>query len=122
VQILLWDITQPTHGKISDQEFFFRPQPAREKGNATVRLKNLPPGNYRLTTCQIGYHKNDPYSRYLEMGSPADLSREAVAELKNLSAGKPVSETAVAVNSDGNFETSLPLREDDVYFLSLSRE
>ena len=122
VQILLWDITHPTDGKISNQEFFFQPHPAREKGKATVQLKNLPPGNYRLTIYQIGYGQNDPYSRYLEMGSPSDLGREAVTELKNLSAGKPISETTATVNSDGNFETTLPLREDDVYFLSLTPE
>ena len=52
-------------------------------------LKNLKPGDYRLKTYRIGYGKNDPYSRYLEMGSPSDLSREAVAALKNLSTGNP---------------------------------
>jgi hypothetical protein len=56
------------------------------------------------------------------MGSPSDLSREAVAELKNLSAGRPVSETAVTVTANGGFETRLPLRENDVYFLVLARE
>jgi xylan 1,4-beta-xylosidase len=121
-QILLWDITHPTDGKISDQEFFFKPHPAREKGNVAVKLKNLPPGNYHLKIYQTGYGQNDPYSRYLEMGSPSDLSREAVAELKNLSAGRPVSETAVTVTANGGFETRLPLRENDVYFLSLARE
>jgi xylan 1,4-beta-xylosidase len=122
VQVLLWNITNPTGGKISDQDYFFQPHPAREKESVTVRLKNLSPGKYRLAIYRIGYHFNDPYSRYLEMGSPSDLSREAVAELKNLSSGKPVSETAIDVNSDGNFEMPLTLRDADVYFLSLTRE
>ncbi|HET7625532.1 MAG TPA: glycoside hydrolase [Verrucomicrobiae bacterium] len=122
VQVLLWNITNLTGGKISDQDYFFQPHPAREKESVTVRLKNLSPGKYRLAIYRIGYHFNDPYSRYLEMGSPSDLSREAVAELKNLSSGKPVSETAIDVNSDGNFEMPLTLRDADVYFLSLTRE
>jgi xylan 1,4-beta-xylosidase len=121
-QVLLWDITHPTDGKLSNQDFFFRPHPAGEKGNVTVRLKNLLPGNYHLTVCQIGYGHNDPYSRYLELGRPSDLSREAVKELEALSAEKPVSETTATVASNGNFETTLPLREDDVYFLSLTPE
>jgi len=121
-ELLLWDITHPTGGKVSNHDYFFRPHPAREKGNVTVRLKNLSPGNYRLKIYQIGFGQNDSYSRYLELGQPSDLNRVAVAELKNLSSGKPVSEKEVAVTSSGNFETTLPLREDDVYFLSLVPE
>jgi xylan 1,4-beta-xylosidase len=120
VQVLLWDITHPTEGKISNQEKFFQPYPAADKGAATVTLKNLPPGNYHLAIRRIGFDQNDPYSRYLEMGSPSDLSREAVGELKNLSAGKPVSESNVTVGSDGGFMTSLSLRQNDVYFLQLT--
>jgi len=122
VQVLLWDITHPTDGKVSNQDYFFKPQPTREKVEVTVKLKNLSPGNYRLQIFQIGYQHNDPYSRYLEMGSPADLSRAAVAELKNLSAGKPVSEKTVMVGGNHEFETALPLRENDVYFIALERK
>jgi len=119
-QILLWDITHPTGGKVSNQDFFFHPHPAREKGRVAVSLKNLAPGNYDLKIYHIGYGQNDPYSRYLEMGSPSGLSREAVAELKDLSAGRPAVERTVRVGADGKFETAVPLRENDVYFLSLS--
>ena len=121
-QVLLWDLTHPTDGKVSDQDFFFSSHPAGGKGNVTVRLKNLSPGKYKLAIYRIGFGQNDPYSRYLEMGSPADLSREAVSALKHLSSGKPVFEKTVAVKAGGDFETTLPLREDDVYFLLLTRE
>jgi xylan 1,4-beta-xylosidase len=121
-QVLLWDITHPTGGKLSNQDFFFRPHPARDQGNVTVQLKHLPPGTYGLRVHQVGYGVNDPYSRYLELGRPADLSREAAAELKNLSAGKPVSKATVVVKADGLFEMTLPLRENDVFLLSLVPE
>jgi len=122
VQVLLWDITHPTNGKVSNQDFFFHPHPSREKGNAVVKLKNVQPGSYHLTTYHIGYQKNDPYSRYLEMGQPSDIDRETVAALKKLSDGSPESEKTVTVNTDGDFETTLPLRENDVFLLSLVRE
>ena len=121
-QVLLWDLTHPTGGKVSNQDFFFHPHPARDKGSVAVQLKDLPPGQYRLTGRQIGYGVNDPYSRYLELGQPSDLSRAVVAELKKLSDGRPVSETTVTVKADGLFETTLPLRENDVFLLSLVRE
>jgi|ERR1017187_1126404 hypothetical protein len=63
---------------------------------------------YRLTIYRIGYYGNDPYSRCLEMGSPADSSRESVAE------------TTVAVGGDGNFFTTPPLRENKACFLALA--
>ena len=122
VQILLWDITHPTKGKVSNQDFFFHPHPAGEKATVTVKLKNLKPGPYHVVVYQIGFGQNDPYSRYLEMGSPTDLSREAVAELKRLSDGRPSSESSMLVGDAGEFATSLTLRENDVYFVSLTRQ
>jgi xylan 1,4-beta-xylosidase len=121
-QVLLWTLTHPTGGKVSNQDFFFHSHPAREAGSVAVNLKNLAPGKYRLAIYQIGYERNDPYSRYLGMGSPFDLSREAVADLRKLSSGQPVSDTPIEIKADGNFETSLPLREDDVYLLLLAPE
>jgi xylan 1,4-beta-xylosidase len=122
VQVLLWDLTHPTGGKVSNQDFFFHPHPPRSQGGVTVKLQHLAPGNYRLTMRQIGYAQNDPYSRYLAMGRPADLSRAQVAELKTLSAGKPASIETVTVSAAGVFEKTLPLRENEVFLLSLVPE
>ena len=121
-QVLLWDLTHPTGGKISNQEYFFKEHPAVAKGEVTVKLKNLAPGNYHLTIQRIGYHHHDAYSRYLELGQPTDISRETVAELKKLSNEGTVAESNIPVTSSGEFSTSLPLCENDVYFLSLARE
>jgi xylan 1,4-beta-xylosidase len=89
-QVLLWDLTDlSSRGKISNQDIFFKPQPAKPKGNVTVNLTGLSPGNYQFSTYEIGYQKNDPYSRYLELGSPIDLTPKAVAGLKALSQGIP---------------------------------
>jgi xylan 1,4-beta-xylosidase len=56
------------------------------------------------------------------MGRPADLSRAQVAELKTLSAGKPASIETVTVSAAGVFEKTLPLRENEVFLLSLVPE
>lgn len=120
VQILFWDLTHPTDGKISDQDYFFHLHPAKEKGTATVQVKHLTPGNYRLTTYHIGYQHNDPFSRYLELGQPAELSRPTVGELKNIASGRPVSDALVVVNADGVFSIEIPLHENDTFFLLLS--
>jgi len=121
-QVLFWDLTHPIRGRVegpvSDQAFFTKPLMAREKGPATVKLTNIPAGKYKLTTYRIGYQHNDPYSRYLEMGRPMDLSREEVAGLNALSSGKPESESDV--NVKGEFFTTLPMHENSVYLLTLT--
>ena len=109
-------------GKISNQEYFFKEHPAVAKGNVAVQLKNLKRGSYRLTVQRIGYQHHDAYSRYLELGQPANISRETVADLKKLSNDGPVIDKKVSVPSSGEFSTSLPLCENDVYFLSLARQ
>jgi hypothetical protein len=45
-----------------------------------------------------------------------------VNDLKNLSAGKPLSEETVTVGADGRFEQLMPFREDEVCLLLLDRK
>ena len=117
-QVLLWDLTDPRHGaKISDNELFFKPHPTKPKGAVTVNLAGLKPGSYRLFTYEIGYRKNDPYTRYLEQGSPTDLTPKMVADLQALSTGQPaVSNVTVepAGNNAGKFTITKPLDENSV--------
>jgi xylan 1,4-beta-xylosidase len=123
-QILFWDLTHPIQGRVngpvSDQEFFVKPLIAKEKDPVSVKLTNITAGKYKLTIYRIGYQHNDPYSKYLEMGRPTDLTREDVANLKALSSGKPTSESVVTV--DDEFSTTLPMLENSVYLLRLTPE
>ena len=123
-QVLFWNLTDPIHDRVngqpSDQAFFTKPLVAKEIAPVKVQLNKMPAGKYLLTAYQIGYHHNDPYSRYLEMGRPMDLSREDIAKLKALSSGKPESESSVTVN--GEFSTTLPMLENSVYLLIFTPE
>jgi len=121
-QVLFWDLTDPIHGRVqgpvSDQDFFTKPLIPKEKDDATVKLTNIPSGTYTLKVYRIAYQHNDPYSRYLEMGRPMDLSREDVAKLNSLSSGNPESVSEVKVK--GEFTTRLPMLENSVYLLTLT--
>jgi xylan 1,4-beta-xylosidase len=118
----LWDLTHPTQGKIADQVFFGKPFPAKAKGDVRVTLANVPPGKYEAAVSEIGWQKNDAYSAYLEMGAPPQLTREQERELRDVSTGRPDSRREVSVGADGRFEETLPLRENDVLLLTLTRE
>ena len=121
-QILLWDLTRPADKTVSNQAIFRKLQPAKSRGDVRVNLTSVPPGNYRLTLWQVGFEKNDAYSAYLNMGAPAQLTREQEKTLRDAASGKPEFERAVIIGADGNFSETLPLREDDVLLLTLTRQ
>jgi xylan 1,4-beta-xylosidase len=64
---------------------------------------------------------NDPYTAYLHLGAPSQLTRRQVAELQARASGAPTESRAVQVQN-GNFAQTFPMRQNDVYFLTLTRE
>jgi xylan 1,4-beta-xylosidase len=87
-----------------------------------VDLKNVPPGNYKLALRQIGFEKNDAYSAYLQMGAPEQSTRAQEKVLRDASTGNPEFEREIKIGTDGIFTETLPLRENDVLLLTLTRE
>ena len=66
-----------------------------------------------------GYKSNDVYADYLAMDRPSWLSREAVRELKEHNSGTAVKTEILYL--DGEYETVIKIRENDVYLLELLR-
>ena len=123
VQVLLWNLTDPTEGGRVSNQVAFRSQlaVAHPAGDVTVNLEHLPPGDYRLTRWQVGYQKNDAYTAWLGLGSPAQLTRAQEQQLAAAASGRPESVRTVPVAADGRFAEKLPLREIDVVLLTLER-
>ena len=118
-QILLWDLTRPADKAVSNQAIFHKLNRAGSKGNVRLNLTNVPPGNYLLALRRVGFEKNDAYSAYLKMGSPAQLTRAQEQKLREAASGRPEFERNVKIGADGQFEETLPLRENDVLLLTL---
>lgn len=119
VQMLFWNMELPFEDTtIFDDVYFRQLHPAPEAGSVNVRLKNLPNGNYDMIIYKVGYHSNDPFTAYLEMGSPYSLSRKQEAELKKLSTGEPISRTRVNI-TDGKFSKSFKVNENDIFLVKL---
>jgi xylan 1,4-beta-xylosidase len=121
VQLLLWDYTFTLPDGINNQQYFIKDLPAKNKGNASIKVAGLKKGDYTLKISQVGYQRNDAFTAYIKMGSPAQLSKQQVTELKAQATGKPAEEKSIQVNSDGVFNLNLPLRENDVYLLEINR-
>lgn len=120
VQALFWDFTITNVGsKLNDQVFYAEDQPAKPKGSAELRLTDLKPGAYRLTATKVGYRANDVQSAWRDLGSPDQLTRAQVAELRGASSGKPTVDETITVGADGCLERRFPMRDNDVWFVEL---
>jgi xylan 1,4-beta-xylosidase len=119
VQLLLWDYTYTLPDGVNNQQYFIKDLPAKNKGEASIHVQGLKKGEYKLKISQVGYKRNDAFTAYIAMGSPAQLTRNQVNELKSLATGRPFEDKFIKVNKDGVFNINLPLRENDVYLLAL---
>jgi xylan 1,4-beta-xylosidase len=120
VQALFWDFTITHPGpSIINQEFYNKDLPAREKGDAELRVAGLKPGAYRRLATKVGYRSNDVQSAWRDLGSPAQLTRAQVQALKKASAGEPALSADVKVGADGVFSEKYPMRENDVWLVEL---
>lgn len=122
VQVLLWDFTHTLPEGLNNQQYYIQNFPAKKKGKLTIKIDGLKKGRYTLKLSQVGYKQNDAYTAYIAMGSPAQLTKTQVAELKKEADGKVLSEKTININKMNTYSTSLPLRENDVYLLELVRK
>jgi xylan 1,4-beta-xylosidase len=122
LQALLWDFTITNPRSENNQVFYPRDLPATPKGKAKIQLTHVPPGRYTLTLYQVGYRVNDAYAVYKDLGSPAQLTRAQVEQINAASAGRPLEQTTITISSEGTFDRELPLRENDVFLLTLNKQ
>ena len=120
LRAIVWDWRQPDQ-RSSNRGFFGRVQPAHDVGTATVELHHLPPGRYALTQHRTGYLANDAHTRYLQMGSPGELSAPQQAELQALTADRPALSREIRIGASGAARLTVKLRSHDVVLLSLRR-
>ncbi len=121
VQVLLWDFTITNPSTENNQVFYKRDLPPAPKGRARIQLKHLPPGRYTQTLYQVGYRVNDACAVYRDLGSPAQLSRAQVEQLRAASSGQPIEQNTLTIR-DGTFVRELSMRENDVFLLVLSKQ
>ncbi len=121
IQVLFWNYTYTLPDSTNDQQYYIRKLPSKPAGKVKVELTDVPEGSYALEIYKVGYHVNDAYTTYLEMGKPNQLTRQEVAAIKQINDGSPVSTEIVKVQAGGGFSKELNLRENDVYLVLLNK-
>lgn len=92
---MIWDFEQPEQ-KVSNRPFYTKVIPSRPAGPVQLRVTQLAPNAaYRLEVHRTGFHVNDAYSAYLEMGSPKELTEAQIAHLNELTRDIPETDKSV---------------------------
>jgi xylan 1,4-beta-xylosidase len=120
VQVLFWDFTITHPGdSVNNQVYYVRDLPARPKGTVKMEIAGMPAGRYALEVYQVGYKVNDPYTTYLSLNRPNQLTKDQVNYIKKQNDGSPVSRKDITVTSSGRYSEELTLRENDVFLVKL---
>lgn len=123
LQLLLWDFTNTHPGDMElNQTYYIKDLPSKPKEKVNIQLSNLPKGNYSLEIYKVGYKHNDPYTAYLNMGKPNQLTKLQVTQLKDESNGKPFLIEQIKVNSNNNFNKEIDINENDVLFFKIIKK
>ena len=119
---VIWDFEAPNQ-KISDRSFFTKVIPAHPARPVLLRLNHLvPSSSYHLEVHRTGYHANDAYTAYLEMGSPEELTKAEVSKLNDLTRDFAETDQAVETTSDGTIEISVPMKSNDIVLINMKRQ
>jgi xylan 1,4-beta-xylosidase len=117
VKVLAWHYAPPTQA-VSNRSYFTKIQPVAHVAPLTLVFENAQPGSYEARIHRTGFERNDAYTAYLKLGSPAELTPEQVGELHALTRDDPELQT-LEVDASGAARLSVPLREYDVVLVDL---
>lgn len=119
---LIWDFEQPDQ-KVSDRPFYTKVNPAHRAATVELQVKNLTPNAvYRLEVHRTGFHANDAYTAYLEMGSPKDLAPAQVSYLNDLTRDLPEMNRVMRSDGDGGIDVTVPMNSNDIVLVKLVRD
>jgi xylan 1,4-beta-xylosidase len=118
---VVWDFEQPDQ-KVSNRSFYTKPIPNHAAEPIELRVTHLVPNaGYRVQVQRTGYHSNDAYSAFIEMGSPKSLTTEQVAHLNELTRDVPEIDKLVRSNSTGSVEFDVPMNSNDIVLVEFKR-
>jgi xylan 1,4-beta-xylosidase len=118
---VIWDFEQPDQ-KVSNRSFYTKPIPSHAAAPLQMQVTHLVPNaGYRLQVHRAGYHANDAYTAYLEMGSPRELTAEQVAHMNALTQDLPETDKLLRTGVDGSLGFTVPMNSNDVVLVKLTR-
>jgi xylan 1,4-beta-xylosidase len=121
VTAVIWDFEQPDQ-KVSNRSFYTKPIPAVAAAPVQLQITHLVPNAaYHLEVHRSGYHANDAYTAYIEMGSPKELTAAQIAHLNELTRDLPETDKVMRSGATGTVDFTVPMNGNDVVLVKLKR-
>jgi xylan 1,4-beta-xylosidase len=121
VTAVIWDFEQPDQ-KVSNRSFYTKVIPSHPVAPVHLRLTHLTANaSYRLNVHRTGFHSNDAYTAYLELGSPKQLTEAQVAHLNDITQDAPETDKLVRSGADGTIDTTFPMNSNDIVLVKMMR-
>ena len=119
---ILWDFEQPEQ-KTSDRPFYTKVIASHPAAPVELQVTHLKAGAaYRLEVHRTGFHANDAYTAYMEMGLPQDLDAAQIAHLNELTRDLPEKDETVRSGADGTVKVTVPMNSNDIVLVKLTRK
>jgi xylan 1,4-beta-xylosidase len=116
---LIWNFVQPVQ-TVSDRPFYTQIITAHSAAPVALKVTHLVPGAaYHLQIHRTGFHSNDAYSAYLEMGSPTDLTPPQIAHLNYLTRDAPETDRILTASSAGALTINIDMSSNDIVLVTL---
>ncbi|MDD3079901.1 MAG: glycoside hydrolase [Paludibacter sp.] len=123
IQILFWNFTNTHPGdSVNNQIYYAEDLPSKGIGKVKLILTSIPKGKYKIEAYKVGYRSNDPYTTYLDLCKPSQLTRQQIAVIKKKNDGSPLYIEKFQVDQSQTFVKEFNLRENDVYFVNLIKQ
>ncbi len=75
---MIWDFEQPDQ-KVSNRPFYTKVIPSHPAAPVQLRMTHLSANAaYHLEVHRTGFHANDAYTAYIELGSPKELTEAQI--------------------------------------------
>ena len=118
---VIWDFDQPDQ-KVSNRSFYTKVIPSHPVAPVNLHLTHLAANaSYRLEVHRTGFHANDAYTAYIELGSPKELTEAQIAHLNDLTQDLPETDKVVRSGADGTVEITFPMNSNDIVLVKLVR-
>ena len=122
IQVLLYDFTDKNFSSIGEAKTFYsNVSPPQSKGKVNLVYKNLSPGKYTITVYKTGFGFNDPYTSYLQLGAPSQLTKQQAELIKQKDNDTPIMTKTVVVTAKKSFGQSFELNENDIMLVALKK-
>jgi xylan 1,4-beta-xylosidase len=122
LQLLFWNFTITHPGdSVNNQSYYKRDLPSRNIAPAELNIKNLSAGKYKMEVYKVGYRSNDAFTIYHDLKLPSQLTKQQVDMLKQAANGKAISTSIINVSGNETMKKIFPMRENDVYFVTLKK-